>query len=94
MTVKRITILNCDGTYTSKEDWGTSTPNEDTYKNTVGRASGNNDNFLGTWEVVDNNSLLGEVDSYLRNYEGNVGKFYNEKLFTVNIKVAMGKQDF
>jgi hypothetical protein len=53
MTIKVVTVLNCDGTYTSKEDWGTSKRNEETYNNTVGRSSGNNEDFSGTWEIVD-----------------------------------------
>jgi hypothetical protein len=53
MTTKVVTILNCDGTYTSKEDWGTSKENEETYRNTVGRSSGNNSDFSGTWIIVD-----------------------------------------
>jgi len=65
MTTKVVTILNCDGTYTSKEDWGTSERNEETYNNTVGRSSGNNGDFSGTWEIVESN-IPYEVDNYFR----------------------------
>lgn len=65
MTTKVITILNCDGTYTSKADWGTSEKNEETYNNTVGRSSGNNGDFSGTWEIVESN-IPSEVDNYFR----------------------------
>ena len=55
MTTEVVTILNCDGTYVSKEDWGTSKDSEEIYNNTVGRSSGNNSDFSGTWEIVDKN---------------------------------------
>ena len=54
MTVQTITKLNCDGTYTSREDWKADEPNKDEYNSTVGRSSDNNYNFSGTWEVVTN----------------------------------------
>lgn len=76
MTVKTVTVFNCNGTYTSKEDWGTSQAHEEDYRNTVGRSEGNNSNFSGTWEIVEKN-LPSEVDSYFRN-----GGF-NENEYTV-----------
>ena len=63
MTTKVITILNCDGTYTSKEDWGTSKENEETYRNTAGRSSGNNGNFSGTWQIIESN-MPNEVEQF------------------------------
>jgi hypothetical protein len=95
MSIKRVTILNCNGTYTSKEDWGTSSRNEETYRNTVGRSSGNNADFSGTWEVVDNKNLPSEIDSYLQNFEGHIDKFYNEKPFTIlRYKSSIGKSGY
>jgi hypothetical protein len=65
MDVKVLTILSCDGSYTSKQDWGTSKSNEEDYNNTVGRSSGNFANFSGTWEIADSN-IPSEVESYFR----------------------------
>jgi len=83
MEVNRVTIFNTDGTYSSKEDWGTSSRNEDNYRNATGQSSGNLNEFSGTWQVLDNATLPSEIDDYLKNYEGHIGKFYNEKKFTV-----------
>lgn len=63
MTTKVVTIFNCDGTYISQEDWGTSKQSEETYRNTVGRSSGNNGNFSGTWEIVESN-IPSEIENY------------------------------
>lgn len=52
MTVETVTTLNCDGTYTSLQDWKGDEPYKDEYNSTVGRSSDNNYNFSGTWEVV------------------------------------------
>ena len=65
MTTKVVTILNCDGTYSSKEDWGTSKRHEEIYNNTVGRSSGNNGDFSGTWEIAESN-LPSEVENWFR----------------------------
>ena len=54
MTTDIETILNCDGSYSSKENWGTSAKHEEDYKNTVGRTSGSNGEFSGTWAIVNN----------------------------------------
>lgn len=85
MTIKVVTILNCDGTYTSKEDWGTSKINEETYNNTAGRSSGNNEDFSGTWVIVDkvsdedtvklvNSSDSSDADGTMIKYTSNLGK--------------------
>jgi hypothetical protein len=80
MTTKVVTILNCDGTYTSKEDWGTSKRNDETYNNTVGRSSGNNGDFSGTWEIIEHKpaevSMSGynESDYTIIKYTSNKGK--------------------
>jgi hypothetical protein len=66
-----VTILNCDGTYTSKQDWGTSKSNEETYNNTVGHSSGSFYNFSGTWEIVESESNLPyEVVDNIKDYKG------------------------
>ena len=82
MKINRVTTLNCDGTYTSKEDWGTSPKNEEIYRTTTGSSSGTNTNFSGVWEVVDNKKLPEEIDNWLKKYSREAD-FYNEKLFTV-----------
>lgn len=92
MTTKVITILNCDGTYTSKEDWGTSKENEETYRNTVGRSSGNNSDFSGTWVIVDkvsdedagklaNSSEGSDADATMIKYTSNLGKTRYAKVY-------------
>jgi hypothetical protein len=53
MRTNYTTTFNCDGTFSSSEDWKTSKRNEDTYNKTVGRSSGNFGEFSGTWDVVD-----------------------------------------
>lgn len=53
MTKKIVTILNCDGTYVSREDWGTSKGSEEIYRETIGMSSGNFGDFAGKWEIVD-----------------------------------------
>jgi hypothetical protein len=80
MTTKVVTILNCDGTYTSKEDWGTSNQNEETYRSTVGRSSGNNGDFSGTWEIVETKPTEIDLSGYKESeytiikYRSNKGK--------------------
>lgn len=80
MTTKVVTILNCDGTYTSNEDWGTSNQNEETYRNTVGRSSGNNGNFSGTWEIIETKPTEIDLSGYKESeytiikYRSNKGK--------------------
>ena len=53
ITIKSETVLNCDGTYTSKEDRDMSTINEMS-GNTLGQSKTNNGTFSGTWEIVTN----------------------------------------
>jgi hypothetical protein len=85
MTTEVVTILNCDGTYVSKEDWGTSDDNEEVYNNTVGRSSGNNFDFSGKWVIVDkistedvtklaNTSEGNNSEATLIRYTSNLGK--------------------
>ena len=85
MTTEVVTILNCDGTYVSKEDWSTSDDNEEVYNNTVGRSSGNNSDFSGKWQIVDkiptedvsklaNTSEGNTSEATLIRYTSNLGK--------------------
>ncbi len=62
ITTTSITILNCDGTYTSKEDRDISTANKESGY-TLGQSKTNNNNFSGTWQIVENN-LPAEVENY------------------------------
>jgi hypothetical protein len=92
MTTKVVTVLNCDGTYTSKEDWGTSKENEETYRNTAGSSSGNNGSFSGTWEMVEkvssedsgklaNSSESSDADATFIKYKSNLGKTRYAKIY-------------
>jgi hypothetical protein len=51
ITTNSITILNCNGTYTSKQDRDISTINEASGY-TLGQSKTNNATFSGTWEIV------------------------------------------
>jgi len=99
MTTKVVTILNCDGTYTSKEDWGTSKQNEETYNNTVGRSSGKNGDFSGAWVIVDkvadedlskvanprfNLPENSDANSTIIKYTSNLGKIRYANVHTYN----------
>jgi hypothetical protein len=63
MDIKSVTVFNCDGTYTSKQNWGTSKENEEVYNNTAGRSSGDNYSFSGKWEIVNEN-IPTEIENY------------------------------
>lgn len=85
MKIKTITILNCDGTYISKQDWGTSKENEDTYRSTTGSSKGSNYDFHGTWQIIEPTSGLradGSMDKFKPTYikficsDGKVGLGY------------------
>ncbi len=88
MTTKVVTILNCDGTYVSKEDWGTSEANEETYNNTVGRSSGNNSDFSGTWQIVDKNIPSKIVQFFIE------GKFVTGSYTIIKYKSNNGRERF
>ncbi|MCR4030284.1 MULTISPECIES: hypothetical protein [Flavobacterium] len=71
MDIDAITILNCDGTYTSKQDWGTSKSNQEAYNNAIGRSSGNNADFSGKWEIVESETNLPlEIKNDLSDFKG------------------------
>lgn len=85
MDVKTETILNNDGTYTSKEEWSADSDYTSDYNTTVGHSSGTNDEFSGTWQIVDkfsaedlsklaNPSESTSSDETLIKYTSNLGK--------------------
>jgi hypothetical protein len=53
-TEKSVTTLNCDGTYTSIEDYNTSDLSKEIYGNSISH-SGTNNSFFGRWEIVEDN---------------------------------------
>lgn len=55
MTVNTITVLNCDGTFTSGQDWKADKEQEQNYNTNVGRSSDNTYNFTGSWKIVNQN---------------------------------------
>lgn len=56
MQKKYVTILNCDGSYTSELNWNAYSPSgEEVYNNTVGTSRGQFKNFSGSWEIATAN---------------------------------------
>ena len=88
MTTEVVTILNCDGTYVSKEDWGTSDDNEEVYNNTVGRSSGNNSDFSGKWQIVDKN-IPNKIAQFFID-----GKFENGAYTIIKYKSNSGRERY
>ncbi|MGQ2985372.1 MAG: hypothetical protein ACT6R6_11810 [Flavobacterium sp.] len=61
MRKEYLTILNCNGTYTSELNWkASSSEGEEIYNNTVGFSKGNFKSFAGSWEIVTDS-----IPSYL-----------------------------
>jgi hypothetical protein len=98
MTKNYVTILSCNGTYVSSEDWGTSEQYDETYKNTIGRSSGNNESFYGTWTIVDKVSdvdadkLINSDERSCTNgtmirYTSNLGKTRYAKIYKYDFKL-------
>lgn len=81
MDKKNTTIFNCDGTYTSKQEWEADSRVKEDY-DSYGRSHDTNYNFSGSWEVVTNvpeeikRVLTGfkDGDYTLIKYKSNSGK--------------------
>ena len=71
MEIKRVTILNCDGTYESRQSWSSDDAHKQDYRNTVGRSSDEDYSFKGTWQIIEPTSSLkgdGSLDRFKPTY--------------------------
>jgi hypothetical protein len=76
MEVNTITVLNCDGTFTSGQNWKSEKEYEKEYNTTVGRSSDDTYNFTGTWKIINQN----------------LGDFSTEKYTYIEYKSSNGKK--
>jgi hypothetical protein len=86
-TEKSVTILNCDGTYTSIEDYNTSNLSKEIYGNSISH-SGTNNSFSGTWEILENN-LPPEIENYFIK-----GGFKADDYTVIKYRSSNGKERF